>query len=141
MSDDVKQRCPHDGGACHHKCEGRCYRYASGMALSSPWPGFPSGGTAPIPVRVLCTQCDRPKATNADEVRAGACPREWARHDRAAEEDCEAVAHAGPQWSVRPSTSTSTTSTVTLTLTCTLEDAAKVKLFAKLRELGFQVKE
>jgi hypothetical protein len=96
VSDDVKQRCPHDGGACHHKCARQCYR---------------------------------------------ASPREWARRDRVAEEDCETVAHVGPHWSGRPSTATPATSTVTLTLTCTLEDAAKVKLFEKLRKLGFQVKE
>jgi 8-oxo-dGTP diphosphatase len=37
-----KQRCPHDGGACHHDCEpGECYREAGGMSLSSPHEGYP----------------------------------------------------------------------------------------------------
>ncbi|NIT79530.1 MAG: NUDIX domain-containing protein [Thermoplasmata archaeon] len=37
-----EQRCPHDGGACHHDCKpGKCYRESAGMALTSPHDGYP----------------------------------------------------------------------------------------------------
>ena len=44
MSRTEKQKCPHDGGTCHHECEGECFRYAIGASLSSPFPGYPLPG-------------------------------------------------------------------------------------------------
>ncbi len=39
------QRCPHDGGFCHHDCaELVCMRWQTGMALSSPHNGYPLPG-------------------------------------------------------------------------------------------------
>jgi hypothetical protein len=44
---ESKRRCPHDGGVCHHHCaEGECYREAAGMALSTPYEGYPLPGHA-----------------------------------------------------------------------------------------------
>ena len=43
-----KQRCPHDGGYCHHTCITECFRIKIGASLSTPWEGFPKEGTAPI---------------------------------------------------------------------------------------------
>lgn len=66
----MRLRCPHDGATCHHECNqetrsqderitramigdgtrtGACMRRVNGMSLSSPWPGFPVDGDAPIP--------------------------------------------------------------------------------------------
>lgn len=44
----VGQRCPHDGGACHHTCANVCWRSLRGYSLTTPWPGFPVGGHEPI---------------------------------------------------------------------------------------------
>lgn len=53
MGDSVKFRCPHDGGTCHHACANRigptdCDRKRHNMSLTSPWPGFPVDGIAPV---------------------------------------------------------------------------------------------
>lgn len=47
MSDDVKQRCPHDGGACHHKCARQCYRASprEWARRDTPSRGFPMNPT------------------------------------------------------------------------------------------------
>jgi len=39
---EEEQRCPHDGGTCHHDCEpGECYREKGGMSLTTPHEGYP----------------------------------------------------------------------------------------------------
>lgn len=48
MTEKPDQRCPHDGGYCHHNCETECRRKKYGFALSSPWKGFPRQTNAPI---------------------------------------------------------------------------------------------
>jgi len=45
----MSQRCPHDGGYCHHLCATECWRKDNCGALTTPWPGFPKPGNAPIP--------------------------------------------------------------------------------------------
>jgi len=44
----TEQRCPHDGGYCHHLCEDECFRMECGMELSSPWDGYPKYGHKPV---------------------------------------------------------------------------------------------
>ena len=44
------QRCPHDGGKCHHRCEKKCWRKDNCGVLSEPWEGFPVEGDAPVKV-------------------------------------------------------------------------------------------
>jgi hypothetical protein len=44
----LDQRCPHDGGTCHHRCPNTCWRKAHCEPLTSPWPGFPTQGDVPI---------------------------------------------------------------------------------------------
>lgn len=44
----AKQRCPHDGGTCHHACAAACFRKATCEPLTLPWPGFPVSGDAPV---------------------------------------------------------------------------------------------
>ena len=41
-----EDRCPHDGGTCHHGCEtdSDCFREAGGMALTEPYDGYPLPG-------------------------------------------------------------------------------------------------
>jgi hypothetical protein len=45
---ETRQRCPHDGGRCHHRCTGTCSRKAMGASLTTPWPGYPKPGNAPV---------------------------------------------------------------------------------------------
>lgn len=42
------QRCPHDGGYCHHTCDSVCFRATGGGSLSKPYPGFPLKGKVPV---------------------------------------------------------------------------------------------
>lgn len=44
----LSQRCPHDGGYCHHRCERSCFRKQTGATLSSPHPGFPKETDRPV---------------------------------------------------------------------------------------------
>lgn len=48
VPNEERLRCPHDGGTCHHQCSGHCLREQSGMALSSPHPGYPQGVGADV---------------------------------------------------------------------------------------------
>lgn len=42
---EAQKRCPHDGGFCHHSCEGdECFREAAGMHLTRPHEGYPLPG-------------------------------------------------------------------------------------------------
>lgn len=88
-------RCPHDGGACHHRCNsvgftpdtpeyadrvgGRrvngptCFRKKNGMALTEPWDGFPVPGDAPVKEgarRVACAASEDFSAAWAEELAA-----------------------------------------------------------------------
>lgn len=42
------QRCPHDGGSCHHFCLVTCFRIKNCGPLTKPYPGFPVACTHPI---------------------------------------------------------------------------------------------
>jgi len=48
MAVQIDQRCPHDGGRCHHRCDAFCFRAMGGGQLSTPWPGFPVSGMKPV---------------------------------------------------------------------------------------------
>lgn len=43
-----KPRCPHDGGACNHSCEGDCWRKHACGPIEPPHPGFPRVGNRPV---------------------------------------------------------------------------------------------
>lgn len=45
----MSQRCPHDGGVCHHHCTTLCSRKEDGSHLTTPWEGFPIDSNAPVP--------------------------------------------------------------------------------------------
>lgn len=42
------QRCPHDGGACHHWCDAKCWRKEFCGPRFGQWPGYPVPGDAPV---------------------------------------------------------------------------------------------
>lgn len=46
---DKAQRCPHDGGKCHHGCDRSCIRLRTGSMMTTPWTGFPVAGVGPVP--------------------------------------------------------------------------------------------
>ena len=46
--DVSKKRCPHDGGTCHHRCRGECWRKQSDLSFDEPWDGFPVNSDAPV---------------------------------------------------------------------------------------------
>lgn len=48
MSDDIPQRCPHDGVTCPHGCLSYCSRRTWKTAISNPYPGFPVFGITPV---------------------------------------------------------------------------------------------
>lgn len=48
---EKEQRCPHDGGYCHHNCEAKCWRKDNCGAFETPWQGFPVAGDAPVPIK------------------------------------------------------------------------------------------
>lgn len=60
------QRCPHDGGFCHHACTATCDRKADGSHLTTPHEGFPIDSDAPVPCEhrnrrpyQVCPDCNR----------------------------------------------------------------------------------